>query len=136
MAAVGAAYRRRRLAAGVSWNARRSLLVTKPPRAAAALAAAAPLPGEFLLMFQDQLLDLRKVQAWLGARSEEAWAERQQGGLLEVRRRGQAGQAEQQVQRQRRRDRGRDSMKRGAERETATSPSLLLARCYRLLMAP
>ncbi|KAF6258804.1 hypothetical protein COO60DRAFT_1701175 [Scenedesmus sp. NREL 46B-D3] len=30
--------------------------------------------GEFLSMFQDQLLDLKKVQAWLASRGEEAWA--------------------------------------------------------------
>eukprot|EP00882_Tetradesmus_deserticola_P007602 GHRQ01008006.1.p1 GENE.GHRQ01008006.1~~GHRQ01008006.1.p1 ORF type:complete len:193 (+),score=115.77 GHRQ01008006.1:1013-1591(+) len=30
--------------------------------------------GEFLAMFQDQLLDLKKVQAWLASRGDEAWA--------------------------------------------------------------
>jgi hypothetical protein len=39
-------------------------------------------------MFQDQLLDLKKVQAWLASRGDEAW---EWGGaassLLQVRRR-------------------------------------------------
>jgi hypothetical protein len=29
--------------------------------------------GEFLAMFQDQLLDLKKVQGWLASRGDEAW---------------------------------------------------------------
>lgn len=43
--------------------------------------------GEFLAMFQDQLLDLKKVQAWLASRGDDVW---EWGGaassLLQVRR--------------------------------------------------
>eukprot|EP00879_Flechtneria_rotunda_P022339 GHRR01023569.1.p1 GENE.GHRR01023569.1~~GHRR01023569.1.p1 ORF type:complete len:266 (+),score=106.46 GHRR01023569.1:308-1105(+) len=38
--------------------------------------------GEFLAMFQDKLLDLRKVQAWLASQPEESWAPTGAAGTL------------------------------------------------------